>query len=188
MPSAPEDRDLRATAWATLAGLGPVPPDRPELAEDEDEAGLLASMRYVVGLIDAQVQAGIPAARIVVGGFSQGGAVSLLTGLLSAHAARLAGVMALSAYMPLFPRIAALRGELDPPAGPRAPVFLARGSQDRVLPSSFDPRPKLQELGYGDDLVEHHIYEHVGHTITGAVIADMCQWLEQRLPAMEAEA
>jgi lysophospholipase-1 len=66
---------------------------------DEDEVGMLRSSRQINELISAEIDAGVNPSRIVLGGFSQGGAMSLLTGLTSER--KLGGVAALSAWLPL---------------------------------------------------------------------------------------
>jgi predicted esterase len=179
-----ENRDMMTTAWSNITGLKPIPPDRPELKEDEDEDGLLFSMKYIVSLIDEQVSMGIPPGRIVVGGFSQGCALGLLTGLVSKHAGQLGGIIGLAGYMPLADRIPNLRKDLETPEGKHMPTFLMRGSRDMLLPSSFYPLPRLEAMGYGDQ-VESHIYD-VGHTISGPVIQDLCTWLEKVVPEEKA--
>jgi phospholipase/carboxylesterase len=78
-------------AWYDILG--------PDLAKREDEAGLRASLAAIEALLAREKARGIPAQRIVIAGFSQGCAMALLTGLR--HAERLAGIVALSGYLPL---------------------------------------------------------------------------------------
>ena len=72
------------TAWFTPTSLSPYPSSRPELDDPEDEDGMLRSRTYVESLIDGLVEKGVPANRIVLGGFSQGHAIALVTGLIAA--------------------------------------------------------------------------------------------------------
>ena len=82
---------MRMRAWYDLIGLGRT--------DVQDETGIRASALLLDGLIDTQVAAGVPRARLVLAGFSQGGAIALHTGLRQREA--LAGIMALSTYLPL---------------------------------------------------------------------------------------
>ena len=96
IPNALENRDALSTAWYTPTAFSPFAPNRPELDEDEDEKGMLESVAYIESLIDACVNKGIPPERIVLGGFSQGCAMSLLTDFTSSkYSGRLAGVVGL---------------------------------------------------------------------------------------------
>ena len=76
-------------------------PDPEENDEEDDEEGMMKSVEYICRLIDQEVEAGLPVERIVVGGFSQGCAISLLVGLMSRYGHRLGGVVGLSGYLPL---------------------------------------------------------------------------------------
>ena len=80
--------------WFDIANLSGLTDSK-----QDDEKGLLASVAAVDALIQAEVDAGIPENRIVLGGFSQGGAVAILTALRSKR--KLAGVAALSTWVPL---------------------------------------------------------------------------------------
>ena len=85
-------------AWFDLKSLNPQGP--------EDEAGVKAAAAYVNSLIEAEMEAGIPSERIILGGFSQGGALGLYTALTSRH--RLGGVIGLSCWIPLHKQLASL--------------------------------------------------------------------------------
>ena len=106
-------------AWYDILG--------PNLISQQDAAGIQASERAIVALIAHEVARGIPAEHIVLAGFSQGCAMALHTGLRLPH--RLAGIMALSGYLPLVDRLAAERH----PANAQTPVFMAHGTQDPVV-------------------------------------------------------
>ncbi len=114
-----------------------------DLVQREDEAGLRASMALVQALIDAEVARGVPAQRIVLGGFSQGAAIALGAGLR--HGERLAGLLAMSGYMPLADRLATERTM----ANAETPVFQAHGRSDGVikLPRATATRDQLLALG-----------------------------------------
>ena len=117
----------------------------------EDEKGLRASQAMVEELVAAQVAEGIPAERILLAGFSQGAAVTLMTGLR--HPSKLAGLIVLSGYLPLAARLAAERHQ----ANHDVPIFMAHGSYDPVirLERAVASRDALIKLGHQ---VEWHTY------------------------------
>jgi phospholipase/carboxylesterase len=173
-PHAPErpvtlNGGMRMRAWYDILSL-----DRRAL---EDDAGFRATDRAVRELIAQQVQRGISAARIVLAGFSQGAAVSLFTALR--YPERLAGVMALSGYLPLASRLAAERAQ----ANHGTPIFMAHGMADAVLPigMGLESRGALQAQGYA---VEWHQYP-MAHSLCAAEVTDMRQFLLRVLPNMK---
>ena len=128
-----------------------------DLVRREDEAGLRDSMTQVHALIDAEVARGVPASRIVLGGFSQGCAIALGAGLR--YRDKLAGLLAMSGYMPLADTLAAERNA----ANIDTPVFLAHGRNDGViaLPRATATRDQLLALGqpleWHDYPMEHSV-------------------------------
>lgn len=116
------------------------------LRANEDEAGILASREYFNGLIQQEINAGIPAERIVLGGFSQGGAMSLFSGLTSK--VKLGGIVALSSYLLLSLKFAELLP--TPNVNKDTPLFMAHGDQDVVVPIQLGVRSHdaLKALGY----------------------------------------
>src|SRR5688500_14020159 len=109
---------MRMRAWYDILQFG---------GGAEDEAGIRASQALLEEIVAQQKGSGIPAERIVLAGFSQGGAIALHTGLR--HNERLAGVLALSTYLP----IAAKLQEASP-ANLGLPIFMAHGSFDDIIP------------------------------------------------------
>jgi phospholipase/carboxylesterase len=148
-------------AWYDLLGI--------DLVRREDEAGLRASLLQIEALIDAEKARGIPASRIVLAGFSQGCAMTLLTGLR--HRERLAGLVGMSGYLPLAAQTAAEAA----PANRDVPIFLAHGLDDGVvdIQRALASRDALQQLGYP---VEWHEYE-MEHSVCLEEIADLNRWL-----------
>ncbi len=141
----------------------------------QDEAGVRASENAIRALIARQRQRGIPAERIVVAGFSQGGAVALHTALR--YEDRLAGVMVLSAgllFADKLPKEAA-------PANRKTPLFLAHGSFDPVVPVMVGKRTRhfLENLGYD---VEWHEYP-MQHNVSLEEIQDIGRFLTRVLSA-----
>jgi phospholipase/carboxylesterase len=157
---------MHMRAWYDIVGF-----DR---TAAEDEAGFRDTDRAIQQLISKEMERGIPANRIVLAGFSQGGAVALHTALR--YPERLAGVMALSTYLPLASRLAAERT----PANVGIPIFMAHGLADPVLPISVgsESRDRLKALRY---IVEWHQYP-MGHSVCGAELADIRAYLFRVLP------
>ena len=153
-------------AWYDIRGL-----DR--MAE-EDIAGFRDTDNLVRQLIAREGERGIAANRIVLAGFSQGGAVSLYT--VPRLAETLAGVMALSCYLPGQANFAAERA----PANNATPIFMAHGQGDNVLPLGLglQSRDFLKTQGYA---VEWHDYP-MAHAVCAAEIADIRKFLFRVLP------
>lgn len=147
----------------------------PDLVRREDAAGIAASAKAITALIEAQVAQGITPEHIVLAGFSQGCAMTLHTGLR--HPARLAGLMALSGYLPLAGTVAAERH----PANADTPIFMAHGTADPVvvLPRAEASCQALEALGYK---VQWHTYP-MPHSVHPQEIADISRFLQQVLPA-----
>jgi phospholipase/carboxylesterase len=144
-----------------------------DLARREDERGVRASQGLVEALSARERERGVPAARIVLAGFSQGGAISLQTGLR--HAERLAGIMALSTYVPI---ASALEAERNAANGD-VPIFMAHGTQDPIIPLAHARRSRelLERLGYP---VEWHEYA-MPHSVSPQEIDDIGAWLRRVL-------
>jgi phospholipase/carboxylesterase len=140
-----------------------------DLVRREDEAGLRASRLDIDDLIAAERQRGVPASRIVLMGFSQGCAMTLLTGLR--HPERLAGLVGLSGYLPLADTSAAERSA----ASVALPIFLAHGRGDTVIPlaRATAARDSLQTLGC---VVEWREYP-MAHSVCPQEVADLNRWL-----------
>ena len=112
---------MKMPGWYDIADLG-------ELANrSEDEAGILKSQKVFHDLIASEVKAGIPSERIVLGGFSQGGAMSIFSGVTCPS--KLGGIFGLSCYLLLAGKVR----ELIPKENPNkeTPIFIAHGDADR---------------------------------------------------------
>ena len=135
----------------------------------EDDTGLRESQALLDTLIEREKARGIPASRIVLGGFSQGCAMTFMTGLR--HSERLAGLMGMSGYLPLAGKLAAERH----PANADVPIFQAHGNADTVIPiaRALATRDALVAAGYP---VEWHTYS-MPHSVCPQEIADMNRWL-----------
>lgn len=135
----------------------------------QDEAGMRASQQTIHGLIQEEVARGIACNKIVIAGFSQGGAIALQTGLR--YPQRLCGVMALSTYLPLEDSFAAELSE----ANRDLPIFMCHGRQDQVLPFALGEhsRDVLQAHGLR---VEFHTYD-MPHSVCPQEVVDIAAWL-----------
>jgi len=153
-------------AWYDLKGL-----DR---RAAEDVAGFRDTDALVRQLIAKEVARGIPTNRVVLAGFSQGGAVSLYT--VPRYPDKLAGVLALSCYLPRESTFLAERA----PANDATPIFMAHGRADTVLTMSLGTQSRdfLKAQGY---IVEWHDYP-MAHAVCAAEIADIREFLFRILP------
>jgi phospholipase/carboxylesterase len=149
------NQGMRMRAWYDIFQFGGGP---------EDEAGIRASQKMVEALIEKE-----RGKQIVLAGFSQGGAIVLQTALR--HPARLAGVLALSTYLPLAGTLAKERSE----ASRQLPIFMAHGQFDDIIPirRAEASRDALTALGYK---VDWHAYP-MPHSVCAAEIADIGEFL-----------
>ena len=145
-----------------------------ELGFKEDERGLRESQKLVEELIEREEKRGIPSNRIVLAGFSQGGVMTLQTGLRQSR--RLAGLMALSAYLPMSAMIAVERNA----ASNSVPIFMGHGIDDNIVPLAMGKmsRDTLIKLGYD---VDWHQYQ-MPHSLCAEELADIGAWLGRVLP------
>jgi phospholipase/carboxylesterase len=143
----------------------------PEGRADSD--GLAESVRRINAYLDAEIAGGVPAERIVLAGFSQGGAVALSAGLR--FPSRLAGVMGLSTYLPFPARLASEKS----PENADLSVLLCHGRLDPVVPfeMGLEAREMLATQGYA---VEWHEFR-MQHEVCLEEIAVIGGWLRTRL-------
>lgn len=152
-------------AWYDILSLdrgGPV-----------DESGIRESSRQLIGLIEREHERGISYDRILLAGFSQGGAIASHTAFRFPH--RLAGLMALSTYLPLHGTFEEeVAGRLDEDFR-KLPIFMGHGSFDPVLPMQLGAhsRDLLESAGFK---VEWHDYP-MAHAVCAEEIADIRDWM-----------
>jgi phospholipase/carboxylesterase len=156
---------MRMRAWYDIVGLRPGAP--------EDERGIRDAGRTVDGFVARERAAGIDSRRIVIAGFSQGGAVALHAGLRQQEA--LGGVLALSTYLPLPGKLA---GEAAAPNA-KLPILMCHGSNDGVVAPQFgrQSRDLLRGAGYTVAWKEYPMQ----HEVCSAEIGDIASWLQERL-------
>jgi phospholipase/carboxylesterase len=156
---------MKMRAWYDIYTL--------ERMDLEDEAGIKESAQGIDALIQAELDAEIPSERIILAGFSQGGAMALYCGLR--YSKPLAGILALSAYLPLLSK---LKVEANN-ANRNTPLMVAHGSWDPVVPIAFGQMSvaALEKLGYAVDwrtyLMQHEVCQKEIH--------DIAVWLRKSL-------
>ncbi len=156
---------MEMRGWYDILGFG--------VSVRQDAAGIRASAAAVTRLIDREIERGLTASQIVLAGFSQGGAIALHTALREPRS--LAGVLALSTYLPLGDSLAAERSA----ASAGVPIFMAHGSGDPLLPLALGEgsRRTLEGLGYS---VDWHVYP-MQHSVCAEEIAAIATWLARRV-------
>jgi phospholipase/carboxylesterase len=152
-------------AWYDILGFGPGIP--------QDEAGIRAADEQVQELILRENARGIPTDHIVLGGFSQGGAISLFAG--PRYPEKLAGIMGLSCYMLLEDLMPAERTRVNY----STPVFLGHGTQDPVVDIRLGAQAR-QLLEAGGHPVEWHAYP-MPHSVCPQEVDDIAAWLRKVL-------
>lgn len=145
------------------------------LNRSDDEAGILKTRDYVHGLIRQQIADGIPAKRIILGGFSQGGAVSLFSGLTFTE--RLGGVFGLSCYQLLDSKFNSLRAETG---DHKPPVFMGHGQADPLVRCDWgrETSERLKKNGFEVDWNE---YPGLPHSAAPEEIDQLEAWVGKRL-------
>jgi len=150
----------------------------------EDESGILQSRDEINKVITQEISGGVPPNRIVVGGFSQGGAMTLATGLTTQH--KLAGLAVLSGWFPIKFKIKELLGS---PAT-TVPIFWGHGEDDPLVPLALGKLSKdeLEGVGVkeakesGEPGISFNTYPHLGHSTDMREINDWASWLKKVLP------
>jgi phospholipase/carboxylesterase len=158
---------FRMRAWYDIRNL--------DLNQRADEAGVRQSIAEVDALIAREGERGVPASRLVLAGFSQGGAIALAGGLR--REAGLAGIVGLSTYLPL----QALTAAEMTPAGQHTPVFMGHGTLDPVVLPAWGAasRDALRALGLS---VQWHDYP-MPHSVCMEEVRDLGAWLSARFAA-----
>ncbi len=158
---------VRMRAWYDILGL--------EIAQRQDETGVRESLRFVQELVARENARGVPTERVIIAGFSQGGAIALAAAVR--HPQRLGGVVALSTYLPIAESTEAERSE----ANRDTPIFIAHGSLDPVVSHALGlmSRGFLENLGYD---VEWHSYS-MPHSVSAEEISDLAAWFGARFAA-----
>ena len=146
----------------------------------EDAEGVRASQKLVEALLEREKARGVPAASLALAGFSQGGAMALHTGLR--HPEPLAGILALSCFLPLPATLAAEAS----PANRHVPILMVHGTHDPLIPlaRARQSRDALLELGYRVTWREYPM----PHAVCAEEVADIAAWLRATLMAAGPKA
>ncbi|KAJ7642295.1 Phospholipase/carboxylesterase [Mycena rosella] len=175
----------RMPAWFNLFSFNPP--------SEDDEAGMLESFASIDQLIANEIDSGIEASRIVIGGFSQGATMSLLTGMISSR--QLGGVAVLSGRLPLrdkagkYPKLK----ELASPHAASVPIFWGHGAVDPMISHSLGRLsadfltseigvPTAPATGEAKGLT-FKTYDGLAHSIGSQEMKDLGAWLNKVLPA-----
>jgi phospholipase/carboxylesterase len=153
-------------AWYDIIGLSPQSP--------QDAIGIKESQQRIHQLIQFAIDSGIPTNRIALAGFSQGGAIALHTALR--YPAKLAGVLALSTYLPLKPTLATEKAAVNQ----QVPIFMAHGRFDEVITieTSLLSRDLMLQENYEIDWHEYPM----AHSVTPEEIEDIHHFLQKIFP------
>ncbi|ETI23157.1 hypothetical protein G647_04954 [Cladophialophora carrionii CBS 160.54] len=157
--------------------------DFSDLKQAHDEPGILRSRITFTKLITDEIEAGIPSNRIILGGFSQGGAMSLFTGVTTPH--KLGGVFGLSCYLVLGDKIKDFAKEANE-ANKDTPFFMGHGDADEVVKYTWGQQTAevlRKELGHK---VEFKTYRGLPHSAVPEEIDDLEEFIKKCLPASES--
>ncbi|KAH8717027.1 Phospholipase/carboxylesterase/thioesterase [Phaeosphaeriaceae sp. PMI808] len=168
---------MRMPGWYDIKSLSTLT-DR-----DEDEEGIIKSRDYFHSLIDQEIEKGIPANRIVIGGFSQGGAMSLLSGIT--YKSQLGGIFGLSCYLLLQKKIKDMVPDSSP--NQNTPIFMGHGDADQVVAHKFGElsAKELTKHGYN---VDFRTYENLVHSADPEEIDHLEAYLNQQIPPLGDKA
>ncbi|MBW3550278.1 MAG: carboxylesterase [Proteobacteria bacterium] len=147
-----------------------------DFADRADDAGVTQSVAEVEALIAREARRGVPASRVLLAGFSQGGAIALAAGLR--RATPLAGLIALSTYLPLSQSAAEAAVRERGAAVTAQPLFMAHGQFDQVVPyaAGAASQARLRALGLS---LDWHQYP-MAHQVCAEQIRDLGDWLSRR--------
>ena len=140
-------------------------------SRDHDGSGIRESAAAVGSLIEREIERGVPAANIVLAGFSQGGAIALYAGYAGAH--RLGGILALSTYLPLQSEV--LPGIDD--ARREVPLLMCHGVADEVVPLRAGERSR-SALEASGAAIDWRTYP-IGHNVSAQEVAEIGAWMRR---------
>ncbi|EXJ78949.1 hypothetical protein A1O3_08449 [Capronia epimyces CBS 606.96] len=196
LPTASHNHEAMTRAWYVPKALPnvmkPHVGDEDEDAPD-DEAGIMKSVDIVDQLVEQEIKSGTPPERILVGGFSQGCAVSLVWGLTGRLRNKIGGMVCLSGYFPLRDRIGPLRKERLPQGSRRdadeLPVkggkkwFYVHGTMDTLVPTKLYTQGKEELAKWVDQGdIEEHLYAGMGHATGASELRDLLGFFEKVVP------
>ncbi|KAL8686837.1 MAG: hypothetical protein Q9218_006827 [Villophora microphyllina] len=169
---------MRMPGWYDIVRLGDPSIAFDDLAQQQDQPGIFRSKDYFHSLIKAEIDKGIPSNRIVVGGFSQGGSLSIFAGLTSPFP--LAGIFGLSSYLLLGPSLPQLLTPKVKAVNTPTPIFMGHGDSDPLVRLEWgqETAKVVRELGW---TVDFRVYKGLQHSADPKEMDDLEKWLEERL-------
>ncbi|KAF9995541.1 hypothetical protein BGZ80_009026 [Entomortierella chlamydospora] len=173
-PNAPDmpvtlNYGMQMPSWYDIKSLG-------NIDQEQDEAGMLKSRQQLMQIVREEIdEHGIPANRIVIGGFSQGCVMGLLTGLTSEY--KFAGIVSLSGYMPLHNKIMSMASD----SNRKTPIFWGHGDVDQVVRYQFGER-SVEMLKQNKYNVKFNTYRNMGHSSCPQEIRDLLGFLKETIP------
>ncbi|PHH63841.1 hypothetical protein CDD81_5398 [Ophiocordyceps australis] len=183
LPTAPAipitvNMGMRMPGWFDIKNLGPDIKSLPKTPHEEDVEGVLESRTYLHSLIQAEVSDGIPSERVILGGFSQGGAMSIFAGLTAP--VKIAGIAGLSSWLPLYSVFAQYKPEGD--VNKDTPILMAHGDRDPLVKYELArvSERALKDMGYG---VTFKTYRGMEHSACLEELNDVEDFFVSRLAA-----
>lgn len=165
---------MSMNSWFDLRSLNPNDP--------EDEEGIQEASKRIHALIDEQEKKGIKHDRIMLGGFSQGGALSLYSALK--YPKKLAGVVALSCWLPLHRKFPAAAEELNT----NIPILQCHGNEDFVVPLPWGQASSLVLSSFLDpSKYQFKVYDGLGHTSSSKELHDVMAFIRSNLSVIESK-
>ncbi|PVI06012.1 acyl-protein thioesterase 1 [Periconia macrospinosa] len=164
---------MRMPGWYDIKSLSDL------ASREEDEEGIIKSRDYFHSLIDAEVSKGIPANRVVIGGFSQGGAMSLISGIT--YKSQLGGIFGLSCYLLLQKKIKDMIPDDSP--NQATPIFMGHGDADQVVAYKYGQK-SAEELTKHGYKVDFRTYKGLIHSADPDEIDHLESYLNQQIPPL----
>ncbi|RXW25428.1 hypothetical protein EST38_g458 [Candolleomyces aberdarensis] len=176
---------IEMPSWFNIISFG--------FTDNEDEAGMLDAARSINQLITTEVDEGLDSRRIVLGGFSQGGTMSLLTGLTGER--KLGGLVVLSGWIPLRHKFKAMAS----PHATSTPIFWGHGTIDPLVKPEMSTKSEefvTKEVGVPVQTdksgipkgLDYRLYDGLGHSTNMQELEDTKAWLIRALPAVDTPA
>lgn len=162
---------MRMPGWYDISDFGDI------VNRSEDETGIIRSQKVFHALIAEEVKAGIPTERIVLGGFSQGGAMSLLSGVTAPT--KLGGIFGLSCYLLLQGKVQSMVPSDSP--NKETPIFMGHGDKDPVVKYEYGKQTAQQLKDWGWN-VDFKTYRGLPHSAAPEEIEDLEEYLLKRIP------
>ena len=190
LPTAPRHPEATERAWYMIKALPnaskpQVPGEAAEETEPDDEEGILKTCDMVDDMVQQELDRGVEPGRIIVGGFSQGCAVSLVWGQVGKLRDKVGGMVCLSGYFPLGERLDAIREARGIPKDEksRSQWYYIHGSADVLIPMRLFVQG-VEQLGHfvKEDDVEGHVYQGLGHSTNNELLRDLLGFLSRVVP------